>query len=57
MRLLLSPGMNTQRSHDIMHSYHLAESQNPIKNGEVLKVTIDEDGNWSQMESVFVPGE
>lgn len=57
MRLLLSPGMNTQRSQDIMRSYHINERENPIKNGEILKVTVDDDGNWSQMESVFVPEE
>jgi len=54
MRLLLDKKTKNLPTREIMQTYFLRESKEPIKNCEVLKVTI-EDGEWGEMESVFTP--
>jgi uncharacterized membrane protein len=57
IKLLLNPESKDKSLEDIMKKYREVELAHPIKNCEILKATIDNDGNWSQMESVFIPEE
>lgn len=56
-KLLLSVESEDKTPEELMRHYSEVEFGRPIKNCEVHKVTIDDDGNWSQMESVFIPEE
>jgi hypothetical protein len=56
-KFLLSPEAKGKQPEEIMKRYREIELASPIKNCEVLRVTIDENGKWDKMESVFVPSE